>query len=218
MTIRTPTEAPALVSFTTIELRLPKKFVLSAAWRRRIGAAPGGRVGRLRKGQNWRNITLPAAYGFLADMLVREVGNSVTVVALDVRLRGRECPLPTAFNLYTMEPGMPVIDRMAQVLEKRIGDYARQMGAYARGELYARGLPGMRRSVLGKCEKCGAHTYWTIAVADRTAYWCGCGCEYLRGWDACLMLRECPASGLARQGWLDCQSGKALPAQVSLDK
>lgn len=42
--------------------------------------------------------------------------------------------------------------------------------------------------------------------------------DYLRGWDACLTMGACPASGPARQGWLDCQEGKALPAQVSLDK
>lgn len=172
MTIRTPTEAPELITFTAVELRLPKKFKLSPARRRQIGGAAGGRIGRLRKGQGWRSVTLPVTHGFLADLLVEEVGRAVTVVALGVRLRGKECFLPTDFSLYVMAPGTPVVGHMARVLETRVGTYAKRFG-----ELHVLGMPGTRQPMDGKCEKCGTRTHWTIGVADRMAYWCGCANE-----------------------------------------
>lgn len=171
MNIRTPTATPPeLVTFTAVELRLPKKFKLSPARRRQIGAAPGGRIGRLRKGQGWRSVTLPVTHGFLADMLVEEVGDAVTVAALGVLVCGKDCILPAAFNLYAVAPGTPVVGHTAQVLETRIGEYAKMIG-----ELFALGTPGTRQPTGGKCEKCGTRTHWTTPVADRNAYWCGCG-------------------------------------------
>lgn len=31
-----------------------------------------------------------------------------------------------------------------------------------------------RQTTQGKCEKCNAKTWWTVNVAGRQAYWCGC--------------------------------------------
>jgi hypothetical protein len=31
-----------------------------------------------------------------------------------------------------------------------------------------------RQTSQGKCEKCNTRTWWTVSVAGRQAYWCGC--------------------------------------------